>query len=105
VGRNCTEVGNPNLSGLLLSFKWKGLKGGVKLANAGKSTAVVSGSGIVAMPGGGYTVSGPITVGSFAGSTVRLQLAVGTVSALQSICNAGSLAGVSYAGASNVSVL
>jgi hypothetical protein len=104
-GRNCSDVSNPNFSGITLSFKWKGLKGGVKLSNAGKSVALVSGSGVVAMPGGGYTVSGPITVGSFAGSTVRLQLAVGTVSALRSVCNAGSLAGVNYSGASNISIL
>jgi hypothetical protein len=104
-GRNCTEVGNPNFAGVTLSFKWKGLKDGVKLSNAGKSVAVVAGSGVVAMPGGGYVVSGPITAGAFAGSTVRLQLAAGSVSALESLCSAGSLAGITYAGASNISIL
>jgi hypothetical protein len=102
-GRNCADVSNPNFSGVTLSFKWKGLKG-TKLSNAGKSTATVNGSGIVAMPGGGYTLSAPLA-GAFAGSTVNLQLAVGSVTSLRSTCNAGSLAGVTWAGVSSISVL
>jgi hypothetical protein len=105
-GRTCADVSNPNFAGVLLNLKWKGLKGGTKLSNAGKSTAVVSSSGVTTLPGGGYVLSGPITVGSFAGSTVRVQLAVGTVSVLQAACNGSSLAAVSFtAGTSSIAVL
>ena len=96
-GRNCSDVTNPNFSGVSFSIKWKGLKGGAP-SNAGKSTVVASSSGVAALPGGGgYVVSGRVTGGAFVGSTVRMQLALnGGVTAESNACKAGSLAAVSF---------
>lgn len=99
-GRNCSDITIPNFSGLSLSIKWKGLKSGVTKP-AGKSTVIVSETGITALPGGGYVLSGPVTAGNFAGSTVRTQIALsGGVTGESNTCKAGSLASVSFSAAS-----
>ncbi len=57
-------------------------------------------------PSTGWVVTAPITSGSFAGSTVQLQLALNTpVQGALNACNAGSLAGVSFTGTQNVSLI
>jgi hypothetical protein len=106
-GTNCSAVSNPHLNGTLVTVKWQGTNPkNHKLSVAGKSTVVVSSSTV---SGGTYILSGPVTVGNFAGSTVRLQLALnGGVTGASNTCNAGSLAGVSFTGttaASSIAVL
>jgi hypothetical protein len=102
-------VSNPTFSGMLLTIKWKGInpKNG-QLSNAGKSIVTLNSGAVAAVPTGGYVLSGPVTAGSFAGSTVRVQLALnGGVTSEANTCAAGSLAGVSFTSSalSSISVL
>ncbi len=105
IGTNCSAVSNPVLNGSALKIKWKGLKGGA-LSTAGKSTAVVTSSVLGDFPTSGWTVTASINGGSFAGSTLQMQLALNsTVEGAASACNGSSLAGVSFTGSLNPSYI
>ena len=104
-GTNCSAVSNPALSGTTLTIKWKGLKAGA-LSTAGKSSAVVTSSTLGDFPTSGWVVTALINGGSYAGSTLQLQLALNsTVEGAASACSGSSLAGVSFTGSLNPSYI
>ena len=104
-GTKCSGVSNPALSGSLLTIKWKGLKGGA-LSTAGKSSALVTSSTLGDFPTSGWVVTAHINGGSFAGSTLQLQLALNSkVEGAASACSGSSLAGVSFTGSLNPSFI
>lgn len=95
-GSKCSVLSNPTFAGTRVQVKWQGInpKNG-KLSTAGKSEAFLSNGTVAALPTGGWVASAPITVGNFAGSTLRVQLALnGGVTGETNSCDASGATGL-----------
>lgn len=100
----CSQITNPPFGGVSLSVKWQGInpKNG-KLSTIGKSTAIVSSVTPNAAPFG-YTLTAPISVGIYAGGTLKVNIVLDTSSAsLVSGCNTAGTSVLGFNGVIGVS--